>query len=74
MIFGMTCPICREVYLLYSKLCKDCENIRHLMSIYGKEKIISVLNSNLIVGNKQSDKIDITKSIRTEPYKQLKSN
>jgi len=70
MFFGITCPMCREEYLLYSKLCHDCEKIRHLMSIYGKETIIKVLNSNLIVDKKPTYKTDITKSIRIDQHKQ----
>lgn len=42
--------MCREEYLLYSKLCPECEKIRHLMSIYGREKVVNVLESNLVVG------------------------
>ena len=47
------CPVCREEYLLYSKLCDKCDHIRHLMSIYGRDKVIMILNNNLVVGGQK---------------------
>ena len=42
------CPICSD-YILLSKVCNDCEKIRQLTKIYGKEKVIEVLDKVLVV-------------------------
>lgn len=43
------CPLCREEWCIISKLCdKGCEEIRHLISIYGRENVLNVLKSHLV--------------------------
>ncbi len=63
------CPLCRNEYLLYSKLCEDCDSVRHLMSIYSKEEILSVLKNNLVVKHEKKNKMDMMKSIKVDPKK-----
>jgi len=42
------CPVCGDL-IITTKLCYDCETIRQLTKIYGKERIIEVLEKVLIV-------------------------
>tara|TARA_R110000737_G_scaffold95031_1_gene129052 strand:+ start:3191 stop:3457 length:267 start_codon:yes stop_codon:yes gene_type:complete len=52
------CPLCRKEWLLVSKLCdKGCEDIRHLISIYGKDNILNVLRTNLIRPQEKLDEV-----------------
>lgn len=44
----LTCPLCRQNWIFLSKLCVDCEEIRHLISIYGLDNITNVLKTNLV--------------------------
>ena len=46
------CPVCQSEYLLYSKLCEDCDRIKKLVSLYGKEKIGNALNRCFLVTEK----------------------
>tara|TARA_R110001606_G_scaffold158611_3_gene302452 strand:+ start:507 stop:725 length:219 start_codon:yes stop_codon:yes gene_type:complete len=46
---SLTCPLCREEWILLSKLCPDCDRIRFLMSIYSRDKILDILDKTLIV-------------------------
>jgi hypothetical protein len=64
------CPMCREEYLLYSKLCPSCDKVRHFMSIYGREKVIMILNNNLVVGGQKKNPETETHSNMTMSIKQ----
>lgn len=44
-----TCPLCRENWIISAKLCDKCERVRHLMSIYGQQQVISVLEKCLVI-------------------------
>ena len=46
---SLTCPLCREEWILLSKLCPECDRIRFLMSIYSRDKILEILDKTLIV-------------------------
>ena len=46
---SLTCPLCREEWILLSKLCPECDRIRFLMSIYSRDKILDILDKTLIV-------------------------
>ena len=48
-----TCPICGDL-IITSKLCSDCETIRQLTKIYGKDKVLEVLRKVMVV--RQLDK------------------
>ena len=53
----LTCPLCRENWVFISKLCVDCEEIRHLISIYGLNNITSVLKTNLVRPQSKIDEV-----------------
>ena len=42
------CPICNE-WIITAKLCEDCDKIRQLCKIYGKEKLLSVLDKTMVI-------------------------
>ena len=46
---SLTCPLCRQEWILLSKLCPECDRIRFLMSIYSRDKILDILDKTLIV-------------------------
>lgn len=43
-----TCPLCRTEWVITAKMCEQCERVRHLMSIYGRDQIVSVLDKCLV--------------------------
>ena len=62
------CPLCRQNWIFTSKLCVDCEKIRHLIATYSLDTVNSVLEKVLVINQfKQekilSNKIDITKEV-----------
>ena len=48
------CPICDE-WLLVHKICKDCDKIRQLCKIYGKDKLLEILDKSMVI---QQHKVD----------------
>jgi hypothetical protein len=48
-MISITCPLCRQNYVIFNKLCNRCEKIRHLSSIYGMDKLIEILEKILII-------------------------
>ena len=52
---SLTCPLCREEWILLSKLCPECDRIRFLMSIYSRDKILDILDKTLIVQKFKED-------------------
>jgi hypothetical protein len=43
-----SCPICNETIFI-SKLCKDCEKIRQLSKLYGKDVLLSILEKTMVI-------------------------
>jgi len=63
------CPLC-EQYTIYS-VCSDCRKIRHYMSIYSKERVITILDNILSrTEDKQENKIvhEIKEDIEAKKY------
>jgi hypothetical protein len=46
---SFTCPLCRENWIVLSKLCDKCDTIRHLISIYSLDTVSKVLDKVLII-------------------------
>jgi len=44
-----SCPLCRTEWCITSKLCDDCNKIKHLMDIYSRDKVIDILEKVLVV-------------------------
>lgn len=44
-----SCPLCRTEWCITSKLCVDCNKIKHLMDIYSRDKVIDILEKVLVV-------------------------
>lgn len=42
------CPICGE-WLIIKKTCKDCDKIRQLCKIYGKDKLLDILDKTMVI-------------------------
>jgi len=48
-----TCPLCCESYVIVASLCDDCKKAKHAMSLYGKEKVLDVIQKVLVRNEKQ---------------------
>ena len=53
----LTCPLCRQNWVFISKLCVECDEIRHLISIYGLDNITNVLKTNLVRPQSKIDEV-----------------
>lgn len=42
------CPICGD-WLLIHKTCKECDKIRQLCKLYGKEKLLEILDKTMVI-------------------------
>ena len=49
------CPLCCESYIVVSSLCDDCKKAKHAMSLYGKGKVLDVIQKVLVRNDKQID-------------------
>ena len=49
------CPLCCESYIVVSSLCDDCKKAKHAMSLYGKAKVLDVIQRVLVRNDKQID-------------------
>ena len=45
----LSCPLCRKEWCITSKLCDECNKVKHLMDIYSREKVIEILEKILVV-------------------------
>ncbi len=56
------CPICGD-WLLLRKTCNDCDKIRQLCKLYGKEKLLEILDKTMVIqqlkGKKEEDNDEI---------------
>ena len=71
------CPLCRQEWCIFAKLCdKGCEEIRHLISIYGLANILNVLKSNLVRPQAKIDEVINGDSIFQKPnaYKSVSTS
>ena len=54
-----SCALCEEEIVIVSKLCPRCRNIKHLISVYTRDRIYEILDSVLKrTEDKQNNKID----------------
>ncbi len=58
-----SCGLCREEYLLYSKLCPKCDKIYKLGNIYGWETIYDIVDKCLVIPKENQEK-KIDKTVR----------
>ena len=42
------CPICGD-WLLIHKTCKECDKIRQLCKLYGKQKLLEILDKTMVI-------------------------
>lgn len=49
-----SCPICND-WVLVHKLCEECDRIRQLCKIYGKDKLLSVLDKTMVIQQLKPD-------------------
>lgn len=61
----LTCPLCRDEWIITTRICTPCDKIRHYMEIYSKSKILEILDKVLVVQQhkenkeiKEAEKID----------------
>ena len=64
---SLTCPLCREEWILLSKLCPECDRIRFLMSIYSRDKILDILDKTLIVQKFKEEEVVATDDSYQKP-------
>lgn len=43
------CPLCRQEYIITAKLCEKCDKIRHLVQVYGIDRIYDQLDNIFVV-------------------------
>ena len=46
---SLTCPLCRNEWIILSKLCIECDRIRYLMNLYSRQKVLDILDKTLVV-------------------------
>jgi len=64
-----TCPLCRKNWIFTSKLCDECEKIRHLIATYSLETVNNVLEKVLVINQFKQQKILDHGVKPTEPKK-----
>lgn len=56
------CSMCEEEVVIIKSVCESCRQIKHLMSVYGRDRIYEVLNNIFKRDeNKQNNKIIVEK-------------
>ena len=50
----LDCKLCHE--WSYSSLCPDCEKVENLYKLYGKEKVLEVLDKVLVISKFKEEK------------------
>lgn len=45
----LTCPICDCWVMPHQKVCSECDKIRQLCKIYGKEKLLEILDKTMVI-------------------------
>ena len=62
---NFTCVLCNKEYMFFSNLCNRCIIIRNIIKIYGKNRVIDILENKLIVKKKLKEDIkDITNKLK----------
>ena len=51
------CPICGE-WVLIHKTCSDCDKIRQLCKLYGKAKLLEILDKTMVIQQLKVEKKD----------------
>ena len=54
------CPICSD-WVLYGKTCVDCDKIRQLCKLYGKDKLLEILDKTMVIQQLKKDKTEEVK-------------
>tara|TARA_R110000803_G_scaffold162565_4_gene226183 strand:+ start:2431 stop:2688 length:258 start_codon:yes stop_codon:yes gene_type:complete len=69
------CPLCRREWCIVSKLCdKGCNDIRHLISIYGLENVLNVLKVNMVRPQEKLDEVCSSLIKKNEGYKSINTS
>jgi hypothetical protein len=57
-MFG--CPIC-DSWCITSKICPECDKIRQLCKLYGKSKLLEILDKTMVIQQHktQDGKLDL---------------
>tara|TARA_R110001632_G_scaffold156274_1_gene274565 strand:- start:375 stop:623 length:249 start_codon:yes stop_codon:yes gene_type:complete len=70
----ITCPLCQENYIFVSSLCEECSRIRKLSSLYGRNTILTILESVLLrkqVGIIKKTELEGKKFLTYPPKKEI---
>ncbi len=51
------CPICDD-WCITSKICPECDKIRQLCKLYGKSKLLEILDKTMVI-QQHKDKLDL---------------
>ena len=54
----ISCKLCQDEYVLLKNHCDTCEKIKRIINVYGKEKVLDIL-----------DKVCLRKSEKLQEYK-----
>jgi hypothetical protein len=54
------CPICSD-WILYGKTCVDCDKIRQLCKLYGKAKLLEILDKTMVIQQLKKTKTEEVK-------------
>lgn len=61
------CSLCEEEYVIIHSLCQSCRTIKHLMTVYTRERVYEILNNVLKRDeSKQNNKIVLEKKSEIE--------
>ena len=52
-----SCPICDD-WVLVHKLCKECDKIRQLCKLYGRDQLLNVLDKTMVIQQLKKPEID----------------
>lgn len=67
----ITCPVCCSEYVFISHLCPSCVKVKHYMSCYSRERVISILDNVLSRTEEKQDnkiKLEIKEEIENKQY------
>jgi len=69
----LTCPLCRDEWIITTRICGSCDKIRHYMEIYSQSKILEILDKVLVVQQHKDNKLN-DKELNDKEIEQNKEN
>ena len=63
---SLSCPLCREEWLLINKLCPTCDKVRHIMTLYSPKVVVETLEKIFLIKQLQEEEEDKEKYIKNK--------